>query len=93
MNPAIARSLFKFSLLSVWSRLDEECRVQFQEALEMVLMTPALPLDVVQPIVDLGEYLAFIEQQEVTVSEDLKPLNGLAEKCSTFSKSAHFRMH
>eukprot|EP00210_Caulerpa_lentillifera_P001561 g1499.t1 len=93
VNPMIARSLFKFSLLSIWSRLDEECRVQFQQALETVMMTPALPMDVVQPIIDLGEYLAFIEQQEVTVSEELKPLNGLLKTCTTFSRASHFRMN
>lgn len=92
VNPTVAKWLFKFSLLSIWSKLEEQYRLQLQEALETVLLTPAMPMDVVQPIVSLGEYLNFIEQQEVSVASGLTSLEALAAKCNAYSSVPHYRM-
>ena len=92
INPSVAKWLFKYSLLSVWSKLDDPYRAQLLEAFETVLMLPAMPLEVVLPIVSLGEYLNFIEQQEVSVASDLTALDTLAQKCGPHSTVLHYRM-
>jgi len=80
-NPNVARGFFKYSLLSVWSRLDKESREDLQDTLQEVSASPDPPADVIQSIDSLGEYLDSIVQSEPQVTSDLTDLETLAHKC------------
>ena len=86
-TPAVAKWLFKYSLLSVWAVLDDALRAQLLDAIDTILSTPAIPMEVIQPVLSLGEYLSFIEEQEVEVVPELTSLDELAAKCNVQTSS------
>lgn len=92
MHPSVSKWLFKYSLLSIWSKLNGDLRMDLRAALEMA-SSQSVPSEVLQPIVGLGEYLYLIEQQDIPVSSDLTDLDGLAESCRPQSNAVRYRKY
>ena len=85
----LARELFNAAFLSCWSELGVE---GYQESLvaslETALDTENMSLEVLQPLLNLAE---FMELADKPLPIDIRKLGSLAERCHAYAKALHYR--
>ena len=85
----LARELFNAAFLSCWSELGEE---GYQESLvaslETVLDAENMSLEVLQPLLNLAEFMELVDKP---LPIDIRKLGALAEKCHAYAKALHYR--
>ena len=85
----LARQLFNAAFLSCWSELAVD---GYQESLvaclETALDADHMSLEVLQPLLNLAE---FMELADKPLPIDIRKLGALAEKCHAYAKALHYR--
>ena len=89
--PPLARELFNAAFLSCWTSLDDESgyyHASLVGALETAIDTEDMSLEVLQPLLNLAE---FMELADRPLPIDIRKLGALAEKCHAYAKALHYR--
>jgi len=85
----LARELFNAAFLSCWTELAVEgYQDSLVAALETALDTDNMSLEVLQPLLNLAE---FMELADKPLPIDIRKLAALAEKCHAYAKALHYR--
>eukprot|EP01114_Cavostelium_apophysatum_P008932 TRINITY_DN21_c0_g2_i1.p1 TRINITY_DN21_c0_g2~~TRINITY_DN21_c0_g2_i1.p1 ORF type:complete len:2332 (-),score=773.36 TRINITY_DN21_c0_g2_i1:268-7263(-) len=85
---AIVKELFNAGFVSCWSELPEQYQDELIRSLETALASPNVPLEILQTILNLAE---FMEQDEKPLPIDPRTLGQLAEKCHAYAKALHYK--
>ncbi|KAL1495778.1 hypothetical protein AB1Y20_016640 [Prymnesium parvum] len=85
----LSRQLFNAAFLSCWGELDADgYQASLVACLETALDADHMSLEVLQPLLNLAE---FMEQADKPLPIDIRKLGALAEKCHAFAKALHYR--
>ena len=87
----LARELFNAGVLSCWSDGSggvDGYKKSLTAALEVALDTENMSVEVLQPLLNLAE---FMELADRPLPIDIRKLGALAEKCHAYAKALHYR--
>uniref|UniRef100_A0A7S1TEY1 Serine/threonine-protein kinase TOR n=1 Tax=Compsopogon caeruleus TaxID=31354 RepID=A0A7S1TEY1_9RHOD len=84
----LARELFNAAFLSCWRELQPGVQPKLAEAVENALSSPSLPLDVLQTLLSLAEYM---EHDEKPLPIDLRLLAAVSLRCGALAKALHYK--
>eukprot|EP01114_Cavostelium_apophysatum_P007349 TRINITY_DN1943_c0_g1_i2.p1 TRINITY_DN1943_c0_g1~~TRINITY_DN1943_c0_g1_i2.p1 ORF type:complete len:2294 (+),score=720.41 TRINITY_DN1943_c0_g1_i2:229-7110(+) len=85
---SFSRQLFNAAFVSCWLELQDEDRHELVRAIQIGLASPSMPLEVMQVILNLAE---FMEQVELRFPIDTPTLGVIAEKCRAYAKALHYK--
>jgi len=89
VHQPLARQLFNAAFMSCWTELGIDGYQQSLVAnLEMALAADSMSLEVLQPLLNLAE---FMELADRPLPIDIRKLGALAEKCHAYAKALHYR--
>lgn len=84
----IMKELFNASFFSCWMELGDVLQRDVARNLELVLLAPTLPADILQFLLNLIE---FMELAETPLPIDSRILGSLAEKCHAYAKALRYK--
>ena len=85
----LARQLFNATFLSCWRELGVDgYQESLVKCLETALDAEQMSLEVLQPLLNLAE---FMELADKPLPIDIRKLGALAEKCHAYAKALHYR--
>ncbi|KAJ8906325.1 hypothetical protein NDN08_002818 [Rhodosorus marinus] len=86
--PQLAHELFNPAFLSCWTKLTSATQAGLVGALETALSSETLPLDALQTLLGLAE---FMEHDEKPLPIDLRRLAAMACRCGAYAKALHYK--
>ena len=84
----LARGLFNAAFLSKWNILDNQGQESLIIALEKALDAEHMSLEVLQPLLNLAEFMELVDK---ALPINIRKLGALAEKCHAYAKALHYR--
>ena len=84
----IAKELYNVSFVSCWSILPSDRREQMTKILATAISSPKIPVNILQRILSLFE---FLEHDRIRLQIDINDLGDLAEKCQAYAKALYYR--
>eukprot|EP01122_Echinamoeba_exundans_P010671 TRINITY_DN4046_c0_g1_i4.p1 TRINITY_DN4046_c0_g1~~TRINITY_DN4046_c0_g1_i4.p1 ORF type:complete len:2948 (+),score=528.09 TRINITY_DN4046_c0_g1_i4:172-9015(+) len=84
----LVRSLFNAGFVSCWRELSESYQRELVRHLETALLSPNIPQEILQNLLDLAE---FMEHDEAPLPIEAQTLAVLADKCHAYAKALHYR--
>ena len=85
----LARELFNAAFLSCWSELGVQgYHESLVKSLETALDADNMSLEVLQPLLNLAEFMELVDKP---LPIDITKLGALAEKCHAYAKALHYR--
>lgn len=84
----LVRSLFNAGFVSCWRELGETYQRELVRHLETALLSPNIPQEILQNLLDLAE---FMEHDEAPLPIEAATLAILADKCHAYAKALHYR--
>jgi len=88
VHPPLARELFNAAFLSCWTELSDPCRASLVRNLVLALSSESIPLDVLQVLLSLVE---FMEHDEKPLPIDLRQLAAMAFRCGAYAKALRYK--
>ncbi|KAK4529593.1 hypothetical protein CCYA_CCYA02G0450 [Cyanidiococcus yangmingshanensis] len=88
VHPPLARELFNAAFLSCWTELRDSYQSSLVKNLVMALSSDSIPLDVLQVLLSLVE---FMEHDEKPLPIDLRQLAAMAFRCGAFAKALRYK--
>jgi len=83
----LVRELFNVGFMSCWNELPEAYQNELVRNLEAALLSPTIPSEILQCLLDLAE---FMEHDEKALPIPIHTLGQLAEKCRAYAKALHY---
>ncbi|KYQ91695.1 protein kinase [Tieghemostelium lacteum] len=84
----LVKELFNAGFVSCWTELHEQYQDELVHSLETALMSPNIPPEILQTLLNLAE---FMELHEKPLPIDIRTLGALAEKCHAYAKALHYK--
>ena len=84
----LAADLFQSSFLSCWSELHPQYQADLISAMENVFLSSSSPPEVLQPLLDLAE---FMERNDKPLPVAAAMLSDLAERCHAYARALYYR--
>ncbi|GAM16986.1 hypothetical protein SAMD00019534_001610 [Acytostelium subglobosum LB1] len=84
----LVKELFNAGFVSCWTELHEQYQDDLVHSLETALMSPNIPPEILQTLLNLAE---FMELHEKPLPIDIRTLGALAEKCHAYAKALHYK--
>ncbi|KAA8491164.1 Target of rapamycin [Porphyridium purpureum] len=84
----LARELFNAVFLSCWAELSSATQAGLVGAVETALLSGSLPLDALQSLLSLAE---FMEHDEKPLPIDVRRLAAMACRCGAYAKALHYK--
>jgi FKBP12-rapamycin complex-associated protein len=84
----LARELFNAAFISCWTELYDQFQDELVRSLEIALVSPSIPPEILQIILNLAE---FMERDDKTLPIDIKTLGAYAAKCHAYAKALHYK--
>lgn len=84
----LARDLFNPSFYSCWGALYDKYKEDLASSLQKALVSPNIPPEVLQTILNLAEYM---EHDEKSLPIDIRMLSTYAQKCHAYAKALHYK--
>eukprot|EP01133_Synstelium_polycarpum_P000171 gene171-204_t len=84
----LVKELFNAGFVSCWTELHEQLQDDLVHSLETALMSPNIPPEILQTLLNLAE---FMELHEKPLPIDIRTLGALAEKCHAYAKALHYK--
>ncbi|EGG15157.1 protein kinase [Cavenderia fasciculata] len=84
----LVKELFNAGFVSCWTELHEQYQDELVHSLEAALMSPNIPPEILQTLLNLAE---FMELHEKPLPIDIRTLGALAEKCHAYAKALHYK--
>ena len=84
----LAKDLFNSAFMSCWTELMEPYRDDFTRSIELALISPNIPPEILQNLLNLAE---FMEHDDKALHIDIRLLGMYAGKCHAFAKALHYK--
>ncbi|EGC32838.1 protein kinase, atypical group [Dictyostelium purpureum] len=84
----LVKELFNAGFVSCWTELHEQFQEELVRSLEVALLSPNIPPEILQTLLNLAE---FMELHEKPLPIDIRTLGALAEKCHAYAKALHYK--
>ena len=84
----LARDLFNAAFVSCWTELYEQYQEELVRSLEIALVSPLIPPEILQILLNLAE---FMEHDDKALPIDIRTLGAYAAKCHAFAKALHYK--
>ncbi|KAL7753608.1 phosphatidylinositol kinase- protein kinase tor1 [Sorochytrium milnesiophthora] len=84
----LARELFNVAFVSCWAELYDQFQDELVRALETALVTPNIPPEVIQALLNLAE---FMEHDDKALPIDIRTLGDYATRCQAYAKALHYK--
>ncbi|KAK9470032.1 armadillo-type protein [Dipodascopsis tothii] len=84
----LAKDLFNVSFVSCWTELYEQYQDELVRALEIALMSPKIPPEILQTLLNLAE---FMEHDDKALPMDIRTLGQYATRCHAYAKALHYK--
>ncbi|KAK9453987.1 armadillo-type protein [Dipodascopsis uninucleata] len=84
----LAKDLFNVSFVSCWSELYDQYQDELVRAIEMALMSPKIPPEILQTLLNLAE---FMEHDDKALPMDIRTLGQYATRCHAYAKALHYK--
>eukprot|EP00127_Corallochytrium_limacisporum_P000173 Clim_evm34s6 gene=Clim_evmTU34s6 len=88
VHQPLARELFNAAFVSCWTELYEQHQEELVRSLEIALMSPNMPPEILQTLLNLAE---FMEHDDKTLPIDVRTLGEYALKCHAYAKALHYK--
>jgi FKBP12-rapamycin complex-associated protein len=88
VHSPLARELFNAAFLSCWTELRDSCQSSLVKNLVVALSSDSIPLDVLQVLLSLVE---FMEHDEKPLPIDLRQLAAMAFRCGAYAKALRYK--
>eukprot|EP00871_Galdieria_phlegrea_P006008 jgi/Galph1/895/GphlegSOOS_G5664.1 len=86
--PPLMHELFNAAFLSCWTELSPNYQASLVETLLATLSSPSLPLDALQTLLSLAE---FMEHDEKPLPIDVRKLAAMACRCGAYAKALRYK--
>ena len=88
MHDPLARRLFDVGFMACWGELEPHSRSSLIASIETALTAQTTPVEVLQELLALAEYM---ERRDQQLPLNIRMLGDIATKCGAFSKALHYR--
>ncbi|KAJ5072006.1 serine/threonine-protein kinase mtor [Anaeramoeba ignava] len=88
MHHPLARNLFNAAFLGCWLALGEEEQRTLVASLEIALLSPTLPPDILQTLLNLAEFMEHVDRP---LPIKIEFFGTLAEKCHAYAKALRYK--
>jgi FKBP12-rapamycin complex-associated protein len=88
LHQPLASQLFGAAFLACWCELSGEGRAALAGSLHAALTAPAMPLECLQLLLTLAE---FMEAHEAQLPIDARTLGAVAGRCHAYAKALHYK--
>ena len=86
--PQVSKDLFNVAFVSCWTELYEQYQEDLVHSLELALISPNIPPEILQVILNLAE---FMEHDDKPLPIDIRELGIYAAKCHAYAKALHYK--
>ena len=84
----LAKDLFNAAFVSCWTELYEQYQEELVRSLELALVSPNIPPEILQVLLNLAE---FMEHDDKPLPIDIGTLGIYAGKCHAYAKALHYK--
>eukprot|EP00007_Cunea_sp_BSH-02190019_P005820 CAMPEP_0174239676 /NCGR_PEP_ID=MMETSP0417-20130205/15613_1 /TAXON_ID=242541 /ORGANISM="Mayorella sp, Strain BSH-02190019" /LENGTH=2416 /DNA_ID=CAMNT_0015318639 /DNA_START=113 /DNA_END=7359 /DNA_ORIENTATION=+ len=84
----LARRLFHTAFESCWTQLDDTARDTIVTNLKMALLSPTIPPEILQSLLNLAEFMEH-NMNGLPISSEI--LGKMAEQCQAYAKALHYK--
>ena len=84
----LSKDLFNVAFVSCWTELYDQYQEDLVHSLELALMSPHIPPEILQVLLNLAE---FMEHDDKPLPIDIRDLGIYAGKCHAWAKALHYK--
>jgi tetratricopeptide (TPR) repeat protein len=88
VHPPLAAELFNAAFIILWGELFDENQQSLLISLEAAFVSPSIPMQILQQLLNLAE---FMDHNENSLPTDIRRLGQLSEKVGAFAKALHYK--